>query len=326
MQNGSLLATPFLDISSLTTVTGERGLLSIAFHPLYASNGYFFLYYTNLAGDIVIERRQVSGNANVADPVRADHPHHSPPHVQQPQWRPAQLWPGWLPVCGHGRWRQRRRSVRQCAKHERAAGQAAAPGRQCQQRGPAACHSAGQSVCHGGRRPEIWAYGCAIRGATPSMCRPRCCTSPTWTEQPGRGRRRPAGQAGNNYGWNIMEGAQCYNSASCNQAGLVLPVIDYGHDSAGGCSITGGYVYRGAALPELAGQYLYSDYCSGWLKKFQLQQWRGLGRDGLGHRERGQYHLLRARCAERAVHAERHGKSLPDRAQVAPCAPPAAHG
>ena len=60
MQNGSLLATPFLDISSLTTVTGERGLLSMAFHPLYASNGYFFLYYTNLAGDIVIERRQVS--------------------------------------------------------------------------------------------------------------------------------------------------------------------------------------------------------------------------------------------------------------------------
>ena len=72
MQNGSLLATPFLDISSLTTVTGERGLLSMAFHPLYASNGYFFLYYTNRDGDIAIERRQVSaGNANVADPLSA---------------------------------------------------------------------------------------------------------------------------------------------------------------------------------------------------------------------------------------------------------------
>ena len=50
--------------------------------------------------------------------------------------------------------------------------------------------------------------------------------------------------------------------------GLVLPKVEYGHDSAGGCSITGGYVYRGTALPELAGHYLYSDYCSGWLKSF----------------------------------------------------------
>ena len=48
----------------------------------------------------------------------------------------------------------------------------------------------------------------------------------------------------------------------------MLPAIDYGHDAAGGCSITGGHVYRGAALPELAGHYLYSDYCSGWLKSF----------------------------------------------------------
>ena len=161
VQNGSLLATPFLDIGSLTTTNGERGLLSMAFHPQYASNGYFFIYYTNLAGDIVIERRQVSaGNANVADPLSA------------------------LTIL---------------------------------------------TIPH-----------------------------PV----------RPVGQAGNNYGWNIMEGTQCYNSTSCNQAGLVLPAITYNNDTANGCSITGGYVYRGAALPELAGQYLYSDYCSAWLKSF----------------------------------------------------------
>ena len=72
VQNGNLLAAPFLDISTLTSTSGERGLLSMAFHPQYASNGYFFLYYTDLAGNIVIERRQVSaGNANVADPLSA---------------------------------------------------------------------------------------------------------------------------------------------------------------------------------------------------------------------------------------------------------------
>jgi glucose/arabinose dehydrogenase len=140
----------------------------------------------------------------------------------------------------------------------------------------------GNPFATAGGRPEM-----GLRLAQSVALRLRCAGPDAVHRRRGQSSREevdasPAGQAGNNYGWNIMEGAQCYNSASCNQAGLVLPVIDYGHDSAGGCSITGGYVYRGAALPELAGQYLYSDYCSGWLKKFQLQQWRGLGRDGLG--------------------------------------------
>ena len=62
--------------------------------------------------------------------------------------------------------------------------------------------------------------------------------------------------------------AQLLYLADVGQAGLLLPAIEYGHDTAGGCSITGGYVHRGTALAELAGQYLYSDYCSGWLKSF----------------------------------------------------------
>jgi glucose/arabinose dehydrogenase len=77
----------------------------------------------------------------------------------------------------------------------------------------------------------------------------------------------PANQGGVNYGWNIMEGATCYQATSCNQAGLQLPVIDYDHNPA--CSITGGYVYRGTAIEGLQGHYLYSDYCAGFLKSFR---------------------------------------------------------
>ena len=74
--------------------------------------------------------------------------------------------------------------------------------------------------------------------------------------------------AGLNYGWNITEGTACYNAATCNTAGLTAPAFDYTHgaNDVNGCSITGGFVYRGAALPELTGRYFYSDYCTGVVK------------------------------------------------------------
>jgi glucose/arabinose dehydrogenase len=76
-----------------------------------------------------------------------------------------------------------------------------------------------------------------------------------------------ASPGGENYGWRIMEGTACFNpSNNCPTAGLTLPVTVYGHGA--GCSITGGYVYRGTALPVLAGQYLYSDYCAGFVRSF----------------------------------------------------------
>jgi len=74
--------------------------------------------------------------------------------------------------------------------------------------------------------------------------------------------------AGLNYGWNIMEGTLCF-AGPCPAAGLTAPAHEYDHNQ--GCSITGGYVYRGAALPELQGRYLYSDYCSGWLRSLRYE-------------------------------------------------------
>jgi glucose/arabinose dehydrogenase len=71
--------------------------------------------------------------------------------------------------------------------------------------------------------------------------------------------------AGGNYGWRIMEGAHCYHpEEGCSPEGLMFPIAEYGHEQ-GRCSITGGYVYRGSAVPSLRGMYLFGDYCSGEL-------------------------------------------------------------
>ncbi|MEG2030895.1 MAG: PQQ-dependent sugar dehydrogenase [Janthinobacterium sp.] len=272
LENGQLLATPFLDISPLTTTGGERGLLSMAFHPQYASNGYFFIYYTNLAGDIVIERRQVSaGNANVADALSAltiitiAHPTFNNHYGGLLSFGPdgylyAGTGDGGSGGDPPGNAQNTNVLLGKLLRLDVNASTVAQP---------YAIPPGNPFAGTAGGRGEIWAYG--LRNpwryafdVPAQLLYIADVGQANWEEVD----VRPAGQAGNNYGWNLMEGLHCYNSASCNQAGLVLPVIEYGHDTAGGCSITGGYVYRGTALPELAGQYLYSDYCSGWLKSF----------------------------------------------------------
>jgi glucose/arabinose dehydrogenase len=75
--------------------------------------------------------------------------------------------------------------------------------------------------------------------------------------------------AGFDFGWPITEASHCYLGGGCEVAGMTLPVIEVEHGDAGTCSITGGVVYRGDAIPELAGHYLYSDYCGGWLRSFR---------------------------------------------------------
>jgi len=89
---------------------------------------------------------------------------------------------------------------------------------------------------------------------------------------------QPASAGGLNYGWKIMEGAHCFNALTCNRDGLTEPVHEYGRGD--GCSVTGGYVYRGRRLSGLQGTYFYSDYCQGWLKSFRVENGRATG-----HRE-----------------------------------------
>lgn len=81
------------------------------------------------------------------------------------------------------------------------------------------------------------------------------------------------GDSGANLGWPITEGLHCFSpSAGCDTSGLTLPAIEVSHADAGSCSITGGIVYRGAAIPELVGTYFFSDYCGGYLRGFQLPE------------------------------------------------------
>lgn len=75
------------------------------------------------------------------------------------------------------------------------------------------------------------------------------------------------GQARLNYGWNITEGTLCFPGDPCNKQGITLPIIEYDHLN-NRCSITGGYVYRGTAIPEVQGRYFYSDFCAGGLQSF----------------------------------------------------------
>lgn len=270
VENGSLLAAPFLDIESRTSTDGERGLLSLAFHPQYAANGFFFIYYTNLAGDIVIERMRVSAvNRNAADPVSSvivltiAHPVFSNHNGGLLSFGPdGLLYAGTGDGGGAGDpFGNAQNTNSLLGKLLRIDVDSAAASYAIPPDNP----FAGQA----GRRGEIWAYG--LRN--PWRYAFDAAANLLYIADVGQAQLEevdiaPAGQGGINYGWNIMEGTQCFNSASCNQGGLTLPAFEYTHgvNGANGCSITGGYVYRGSAIPALAGQYLFSDYCGGWLK------------------------------------------------------------
>ncbi len=118
----------------------------------------------------------------------------------------------------------------------------------------------------------------------------------------------PAASAGRNYGWNITEGTRCFEASSCSTAGFTLPAIEYDHGE--GCSITGGYVYRGTALPELQGRYLYSDFCGGFLRSLRFDGGAVVERVEwmpIGHR---QHPVVRPGRRRQPLHALRTGRVL----------------
>src|SRR5262249_49835320 len=126
-------------------------------------------------------------------------------------------------------------------------------------------------------RPEIWAYG--LRN--PWRFSFDRATGDLYIADVGQNAYeeidfQPAGSTGGqNYGWNIREAAHCFQADSCQTSGLVEPISEYAHDQ--GCSIIGGYVYRGAAFPALQGLYIFGDYCSGriWsLSRNTAGQWQ----------------------------------------------------
>ncbi|MDL2356473.1 MAG: PQQ-dependent sugar dehydrogenase [Pseudomonadota bacterium] len=271
LQNGALLALPFLDISARVSSAGEGGLLSIAFDPQYAANGLYYLYYTDGAGDIVIERRSVSANPGLSDPtsaleiLRIAHPGFSNHYGGLLAFgADGDLYLGTGDGGGAGDPAGNAQSTAsllgKLLRIDVRGATAAAP---------YTIPPTNPFVGAAGRRTEIWAFG--LR----NPWRFAFDAAQLYIADVGQDRREEvdisaAAQGGLNYGWNIREGSLCYNAASCASAGLAAPVFDYDHGAANanGCAIVGGYVYRGLALPALAGRYLYSDVCAGFLKSF----------------------------------------------------------
>ena len=271
--DGVLQTTPFLDIAASRVLSGgERGLLSVAFHPQYATNRFFYVYYTTrasgalAAGDIVIERFTTTTNPEVADPASAKLII-TTPHTLQSNHNgglvtfgpDGMLYAGLGDGGGGGdpyHTGQDQNALLGSLLRIDIAGD------------PYRIPPGNPFIGVTGARPEIWAKG--LRN--PWRYAFDAPTGLLYVADVGQGAREEvnvvaATQPGVNYGWSIMEGAICYNAATCNQTGLTLPVIDYTH--AAGCSITGGYVYRGAAIPGIRGHYFYSDFCSGFLRSFR---------------------------------------------------------
>jgi glucose/arabinose dehydrogenase len=269
IDNGQVLGGSFLDISAGISSGGERGLLSLAFHPDYGTNGYFYVNYTDQSGDTRVERYTVSGNANVADAQSAK----LVLTVAQPFGNHngglVTFGPDGMLYIGMGD-----------------GGDAGDPGNDGQNRNtllgallridvdggdPYAIPPDNPFVGQGGARGEIWAYG--LRNpwrysfdAVGGTLYIADVGQNAWEEV----NAVASTQAGVNYGWRLMEGAHCFNpSTNCDQTGLELPVLEYPHSQ--GCSVTGGYVYRGSAIAGLGGHYFYGDYCAGSIRSFRLE-------------------------------------------------------
>lgn len=244
MADGAVAATPFLDITSLVSTGGEQGLLGLAFHPDYAANGRFFVNYTDAGGATRIVGYTVSADPNVADPESGT----ELLSVEQP-FRNHNG--GWIAFGPDGR------------LHVGMGDGGSGGDPQGNGQNPEALLGKILTLdVDAGGPPEVFASG--VR----NPWRNAFDGDDLYIADVGQGQWEeinivPAGQPGANLGWNIMEGPDCYDAATCDTSGLVLPAHSYSH--AEGCSVTGGYVYRGAAIPAIEGRYFFADYCSGML-------------------------------------------------------------
>jgi hypothetical protein len=263
IENDQLLPTPFLDIQSIVGSGGnEQGLLSMAFHPDYGGNGFFYVSYTMTNGDSRVERYTVSADPNVADEdsdkeiLTLDQPQSNHNGGLLLFDEDGLLYIG----LGDG-------------------GGSGDPDENGQDLGTLLGKllridvDGGDPYAIPPGNPfgdEIWALG--LRNPW------RFAFDETdgllFIADVGQNEFEevnvvPIDQAAVNYGWNIMEGVHCFEpSTNCNMQGLTLPVVEYSHGE--GCSITGGFVYRGSAIPEIEGHYFYSDFCSSFLRSFRF--------------------------------------------------------
>ncbi len=262
---GKLLAEPFLDLSDQTRSSGEQGLLGLAFPPDYASSGRFYVYYTDLNGDSVLSRFTVtSGNPDRADEtseeilLQQDQPHSNHNGGQLAFGPDGYLYLGLGDGGSGGDPDGNGQNLSALLGKLLRLDVSVASGYAVPGDNPFVAQPSAQ--------PEIWAYG--LRN--PWRFSFDRANGDLYIADVGQNAYeevnfQPASSAGGeNYGWNIMEADNCYKPPKdCDRTGLVLPVVSYPHGSPWGNSITGGYVYRGEAVSDLAGRYLFADFGSG---------------------------------------------------------------
>jgi glucose/arabinose dehydrogenase len=252
----------FLDLTGRVGREGnEEGLLGLAFHPHYSENGFVYVYYTAYnPRRSVISRFKISSAANRLDPASES----IVMEVAQPfanhNGGMLAFGPDSLLYIGLGDGGSANDPQRNGQNLGVLLGKILRIDVDRQESGRVyAIPADNPFVSQPGARGEIWAYG--LRN--PWRFSFDRATGTLWAGDVGQGRLEEVDiiRRGLNYGWNIMEGTSCLSGTACNRAGLEPPIAEYGRDK--GCSITGGYVYRGPSLIWLRGAYLYSDFCSG---------------------------------------------------------------
>lgn len=260
---GAVQPEVFLDIQDRVASGGERGLLGLAFHPGYESNGRLFVNYTNLAGDTVVSEFVRSNS----DPGFADT---ASERVLLTIDQPFANHNGGMIAFGHDGYLYVGMGDGGSGGDPMGNGQARATllGKMLRidvDSGDPYGIPANNPFAGSDALPEIWSSG----WRNPWRFSFDRLTGAMFVGDVGQSAREeidaePPGTGGRNYGWNIMEGDICFRTDPCTRDGLTLPVA-VNDRSNGECAITGGYVYRGATYRELTGAYVFSDYCTGTL-------------------------------------------------------------
>jgi uncharacterized protein (TIGR03437 family) len=263
LRGGFVEPVPFLDISDRTVGAGERGLLGLAFPPGFTASGRFYVNYTDRAGNTVIAMYRVSADLNVADRDSET----VLLQIQQPfsnhnggalRFGPdGMLWIATGDGGSAGDPRNNAQSLASLLGKMLRLDVESQPGRALVPPDNPFAAAASPTT-----RPEIWSYG--LRN--PWRFSFDRLTGDVWMGDVGQDAFEEvnysprSSRGGENYGWNPKEGKSCF-LRNCSSEGLVDPVVDYPHSQ--GCSVTGGYVYRGDRSPGLRGTFFYGDFCSG---------------------------------------------------------------
>ena len=269
VKDGVLLPDPFLDLSAQVSSGSEQGLLGLAFDPDYATTGRFVVHHTDLAGNTALVRFQVSADPDRADPasgqviLTASQPYANHNGGQVTFGPDGFLYLGLGDGGSAGDPENRGQDLSELLgsilRIDLRTGD------------PYTVPADNPFVGQPNARPEVWSYG--LRN--PWRFSFDRANGDLYIADVGESQFEeidvsPVAEGsgkGVNYGWSIMEGAHCFHGAGCDQSGLTLPVLEYNHNH--GCSVTGGYVYRGSAIPAVQGHYFYSDLCQGWVRSFR---------------------------------------------------------